>query len=127
MPTCPTIKVHTDVSPSFFRRLLFIYHLFTFSSFLCCILVYCRTHSLTIGCIPSNKTFEINHKTNVMLNVSLTTYLLKIMASTTKTLSQIKCKENIGHIKQNFMIIIHLTYVTNGIEVFIKCCIKGWV
>ena len=25
------------------------------------------------------------------------------------------------------MIIIHLTYVTNGTEVFIKCCIKGWV
>ena len=37
------------------------------------------------------------------LFLSLSTYLMNIMVSTTQTLSQIKSQEFIGHIKQHFM------------------------
>ena len=42
------------------------------------------------------------------------------MVSTIQTLSQIKSQEFIGHIQQHFMTTSHLTYVTNGIQDFLK-------
>ena len=51
---------------------------------------------------------------NVCLYLLLVTYLLN-MVSTTQTLSQIKSQEFIG------------SYVINGIQDLVKCCIKGWV
>ena len=45
------------------------------------------------------------------------------MVSTTQTLAQIKLQEFIGHVKQHFMT-GPLTYVTNGIQDFVKCYIK---
>ena len=49
------------------------------------------------------------------------------MVSSTQTLAQIKSAEFIGHINQHFMTTSPLTYVTNGIQDFVKCSIKGWV
>ena len=65
------------------------------------------------------------HKKNVML--VFITYHWNIMVSTTQTLSQIKSQEFISQINQHFMIISPLTYVTNGIQEFVKCCSKSWV
>ena len=48
------------------------------------------------------------------------------MASITQTLPQIKSQEFIGHIQKHF-ITCPLTYVTNGIQDFVKCCMKSWV
>ena len=53
--------------------------------------------------------------------------LIFIMASTTQTLSQIKSQEFIGHVQKHLITIRPLTYVTNGIQDFVKCCIKSWV
>ena len=50
---------------------------------------------------------------------SFPTYLFNIMVSTTQTLAQIKPRDFIDHIKQHFMT-SPLTYVTNGIQEFIK-------
>ena len=50
-----------------------------------------------------------------------------MMVSTTQTLPQFKSAEFIGYIKQLFMTTSPLTYVTNGIQDFVKCCIKRWV
>ena len=47
--------------------------------------------------------------------------------STTPTLPQITSQEFINHIKQYFMTTSPLTYVNNGIQEFVKCCIKIWV
>ena len=41
--------------------------------------------------------------------------------------SQNKSQEIIRHIKQHLMTTSPLTYVTNGIQAFVKCCIKSWV
>ena len=49
------------------------------------------------------------------------------MESTTQTLSQIKSQEFAGHIQKHFIIASHLTHVTNGVQDFVKCCIKRWV
>ena len=54
------------------------------------------------------------------------TYLLNIVVSTTQTLFQIKSQECVGHIQKHF-ISSPLTYVTNNIQDFVKCCIKSWV
>ena len=56
------------------------------------------------GSIPD---YPVLHK-KCHLFLTLPTYLLNIMVSTTQT-------------------ICPLTYVTNGIHDFIKCCIKRWV
>ena len=61
------------------------------------------------------------------LFLSLATCFSNIMVSTTQTVSQMKSQEIIGHIKQHFMTTSPLTYVTNGIQDFVKCCIKRWV
>ena len=48
-------------------------------------------------------------------NISLTTYFLNIMVSTTQTLSQMKSQECIGHIKQHFIwqhILSHISPMT---------------
>ena len=68
-----------------------------------------------------------NNKTMSCLFLSLPTYLLNIMVSTTQTLSQIKSEEFIGHIQKHFITTSPLTYVTNGIRDLVKCCIKRWV
>ena len=60
------------------------------------------------------------------LFLSLTTYRLNIIVSTTQTLSEIKSQEIIGHIKQHFMT-SPLTYVTNDIQHFVKILYKSWV
>ena len=52
---------------------------------------------------------------------------INIMVSTTQTVSQIKSQEFIGHIQKHFITTSLLTYVTNGIQEFVKWCIKGWV
>ena len=49
------------------------------------------------------------------------------MLSTTQTLAQIKSQEFIGHMQKHFITTSPLTYVTNGIQDFVKCCIKSWV
>ena len=49
------------------------------------------------------------------------------MVSTTQTLSQIKSQEIIGHIKQHSITTSPFTNVTNGIQDFVKCCIKSWM
>ena len=61
------------------------------------------------------------------LFLSLTTYRLNIIVSTTQTLSEIKSQEIIGHIKQHFMTTSPLTYVTNDIQDFVKILYKSWV
>ena len=52
------------------------------------------------------------------------TYLANIIVCTTQTLSHIKSQQIIGHMKQHFMTASPLTYVINGIQDFVKCCIK---
>ena len=47
-------------------------------------------------------------------------------SSPTQTRAQIKSEEFIGHVKQHFMT-SPLTYVTKGIQDFVKCCIKCFV
>ena len=49
------------------------------------------------------------------------------MVSTTQTLSQNKSQKSIGHKEQHFMTTNPLTHVTNGIQDYVKCCIKRWV
>ena len=49
------------------------------------------------------------------------------MMSTTQTLPQIKSQEITGHLRQHFITTRPLTYVTNGIQDFVKCYIKSWV
>ena len=62
----------------------------------------------------------------IYLFLSPPTYLLNIMLSTTQTLSEIKSQESIGHVRKHF-IRRPLTYITNGIQDFVKCCIKSWL
>ena len=47
--------------------------------------------------------------------------------STTQTPAQIKSQEFIGLIKQHSMTTSPPTCVANGIQYFVKCCIKNWV
>ena len=61
------------------------------------------------------------------LFLSLSTYLLNIMVSSTQTLAQIKAQEFVGHIKQYFVTIHPVTYVTNDIQDFVKNWISNWV
>ena len=49
------------------------------------------------------------------------------MIYTIQTIAQIKSHEFIGYIKQHFVTVNPLTYITNGIQDFVKCCIKCWV
>ena len=43
----------------------------------------------------------------------------------TQTVARIKTREYTGHRKQHFMTISPVTYVTNDIQCFLKCCIKS--
>ena len=58
------------------------------------------------------------------LFLSLPTYLLNILVSTTQTLSQITSQECTGHTQTHLITTRPLTYVTNGIQDFVKCYIK---
>ena len=46
------------------------------------------------------------------------------MESSTQTLTQIISQEFMGHLKQHFMT-SPVTYVTNGIQDLVKCCMKN--
>ena len=59
--------------------------------------------------------------------LSLLTYRLNIKVSTTQTLSQIESQEFMGHIQKHFITTRFLTYLTNGIQDFVKCCIKSYM
>ena len=48
------------------------------------------------------------------------------MLSATQTLFQIKPEEMTGYIQQHLIATCLLTYVTNGIQDFVKCCIERW-
>ena len=61
------------------------------------------------------------------LFLSLPTYLLNILVSTIQTLSQITSQDCTGHIQKHLITTGPLTYVTNGIQDFVKCYIKSWV
>ena len=74
---------------------------------------------ITASCLPSPT------QNMSCLFLSLPTYLLNIMVSTTQTLAQIKPREFIGHIKEHFMAISPLTDVTNSLHDFVECCFKS--
>ena len=58
------------------------------------------------------------------LFLSLPTYLLNIMVTNTQKLSQIKSQDFIGHIRRHFITTSPLTYVTDGIQDFVKMLSK---
>ena len=60
-----------------------------------------------------------------MFRTQIHTYLLNIITSTTHTLSHIKSQEFIGHIQKHFITRHPLSYITSGIQEFVKCCIKS--
>ena len=60
------------------------------------------------------------------LFLSLPAHLSNIMVSSTQTLAQIKSQEFADHIKQHFMT-CPVTYVANGIQDVVKCCIESWM
>ena len=60
------------------------------------------------------------------LFLRLHNYLSNIMVSTIQTLPQIKSPKFISQIKQHLMTSL-LTSITNGIQEFVKCCLKSWM
>ena len=64
---------------------------------------------------------------NAIFSLSPPTCRLIIMVSTTQILCHIKSREFIGHIQKHFITTSPLTYVTMGIQDFVKCCFKSWV
>ena len=54
------------------------------------------------------------------LFLSFPIYLSKNMLSITQTLSQIKSQEFSGHLQKHFITTSSLTYITNGIQDFVK-------
>ena len=61
------------------------------------------------------------------LFLSPPTYRLNSMTSTSQIVSQIKSQDFIDYIEIHFITISPLTYVTNGIHDFAKCCIRSSV
>ena len=78
---------------------------------------------LLISDVTGNVKYHIPHKKIACLFLSPPTYLLNIMVCTT----QIKSHNFISHTQRHFITTSPLTYVTNGIRDFVKCCIKSRV
>ena len=72
-------------------------------------------------CLPSST------QKNYILIFITCTYLWNIIVSTTQTPPQITSQEFISHIKQHFITTNLLTHITNGIQEFVKCCIRSWL
>ena len=80
-------------------------------------------HAAITKIIGSVFAYPVPHNYFYHLPVS-STYCSNIMVFSTQTLAQIKSQEFIGYIKPHFMTTSPVTYVTNGIQDFVKCWVN---